>query len=143
MNSFLLLLGVQLRAILRSFAPGKRRASALLVVAASVFLVAIAAAYMVMLGATLIGFGMGNALPAFAVALSAVAGVAFTFLKANGALFGITDFNLVMSLPIPRRAVVAARVAALYASATIIGAVLAIPLWTMYLVLIQPSAWAA
>ena len=143
MNSFLLLLGVQLRAILRSFAPGKRRASALLVVAASVFLVAIAAAYMVMLGATLIGFGMGNALPAFAVALSAVAGVAFTFLKANGALFGITDFDLVMSLPIPRRAVVAARVAALYASTTIIGAVLAIPLWTMYLVLIQPSAWAA
>lgn len=143
MNSLLLLLGVQLRAILHSFAPGKRRASALLVVAASVFLVAIAAVYMVMLGATLIGFGMGNALPAFAVALSAVAGVAFTFLKANGALFGITDFDLVMSLPIPRRSVVTARVAALYASATIIGAVLAIPLWTMYLVLIQPSAWAA
>ena len=141
MRSFFLLMRVQLQALGHSLMPRNRRFGAALAVLAGVALVAIAALYLAMLGITLIGFGLEAAIPAFAVALSALAGVVFTFLKANGTLFGLADFDLVMALPIPQRTVVAARCTALYASAMTIGAVASIPLWVIYLVLVEFSAW--
>ena len=93
------------------------------------------------LGLGLAAIGLGEVIPAFAVVVGALASVVFTFLKANGTLFGLADFDLVMSLPIPRRTVVASRVAALYASAVLMGAVVALPLWVVYLALVNLSAW--
>ena len=117
MRSFLILMRMQLHALACSLMPHKRRFSTALTVLAGIALVGLAALYLVLLGITLISFGLEAAIPAFAVALSALAGVIFTFLKANGTLFGLADFDLVMSLPVPRRTVVASRVTALYASA--------------------------
>lgn len=142
MRSFLILMRVQLHALARSLMPHKRRFSTALTVLAGIALVGLAALYLVLLGITLISFGLEAAIPAFAVALSALAGVIFTFLKANGTLFGLADFDLVMSLPVPRRTVVASRVTALYASATLIGAIASVPLWAVYLVFASFSPWA-
>lgn len=141
MRSFLILMRVQLHALACSLMPHKRRFSTALTVLAGIALVGLAALYLVLLGITLISFGLEAAIPAFAVALSALAGVIFTFLKANGTLFGLADFDLVMSLPVPRRTVVASRVTALYASATLIGAVASVPLWAVYLVFTSFSPW--
>lgn len=142
MRSFLILMRVQLHALACSLMPHKRRFSTALTVLAGIALVGLAALYLVLLGITLISFGLEAAIPAFAVALSALAGVIFTFLKANGTLFGLADFDLVMSLPVPRRTVVASRVTALYASATLIGAIASVPLWAVYLVFSSFSPWA-
>ena len=141
MRSFLILMRVQLHALACSLMPHKRRFSTALTVLAGIALVGLAALYLVLLGITLISFGLEAAIPAFAVALSALAGVIFTFLKANGTLFGLADFDLVMSLPVPRRTVVASRVTALYASATLIGAIASVPLWAVYLVFTSFSPW--
>lgn len=142
MRSFLILMRVQLHALACSLMPHKRRFSTALTVLAGIALVGLAALYLVLLGITLISFGLEAAIPAFAVALSALAGVIFTFLKANGTLFGLADFDLVMSLPVPRRTVVASRVTALYASATLMGAIASVPLWAVYLVFTSFSPWA-
>lgn len=142
MRSFLILMRVQLHALACSLMPHKRRFSTALTVLAGIALVGLAALYLVLLGITLISFGLEAAIPAFAVALSALAGVIFTFLKANGTLFGLADFDLVMSLPVPRRTVVASRVTALYASATLVGAIASVPLWAVYLVFASFSPWA-
>lgn len=141
MRSFLILMRVQLHALACSLMPHKRRFSTALTVLAGIALVGLAALYLVLLGITLISFGLEAAIPAFAVALSALAGVIFTFLKANGTLFGLADFDLVMSLPVPRRTVVASRVTALYASATLIGAIASVPLWAVYFVFTSFSPW--
>ncbi len=142
MRTFLILMRVQMHALVRSLTPGSRRIGMALTVLLGVLLVGFAALYLAVLGLTLVGFGLGSALPAFAVALSALAGVVFTFLKANGTLFGLTDFDLVMSLPVPRRTVVAARVTALYTSAMFMGAVASVPLWAVYLACVACSPWA-
>lgn len=141
MRSFLILMRVQLHALARSLMPRKRRFSAVLAVLAGIALIGLAALYLVLLGITLVSFGLEAAIPAFAVALSALTGVIFTFLKANGTLFGLTDFDLVMSLPVPRRTVVASRVTALYASATLMGAITSVPLWAVYFVFTSFSPW--
>lgn len=141
MRSFLILMRVQLQALAHSLMPQKRRFGTALAVIGILALIALAALYLVLLGISLLSFGLESAIPAFAVALSALAGVIFTFLKANGTLFGLTDFDLVMALPVPRRTVVASRVTALYASAMLIGAVASVPLWAVYLAFASFSPW--
>lgn len=141
MRSFLILMRVQLQALAHSLMPQKRRFGTAFALIGILALIALAALYLVLLGISLLSFGLESAIPAFAVALSALAGVIFTFLKANGTLFGLTDFDLVMALPVPRRTVVASRVTALYASAMLIGAVASVPLWAVYLAFASFSPW--
>lgn len=145
MHAFFLLLRVQILALIHSFSPRTRRAghaigTALLAVC-YVILIVIAAVYLIFVGIMLVSMNLAGTIPALAVLMGSVAGVVFTFLKANGTLFGLVDFDLVMALPIPRRTIVASRVAALYASAAVLGIALAAPLWGVYLVLVDASAW--
>ena len=141
MRTFLILIRVQLLALLHSLAPRTRsgRSGGCLIIGSYVLLCLLGVFYLALTGISLISFGLADAIPAFAVVMGAVGGVVFTFLKANGTLFGLADFDLVMSLPIPRRTVVAARVAALFASAVFMGLVLGGPLWAVYLLLVNSS----
>lgn len=139
MRQFLLLLRVQVLALVNSIAPARMgakgsRTSMRLVGAlvAVVLLVCVAVAYMVGLGAGLAAAGLVDAIPVLAVLLGSVAGVAFTFMKANGTLFGMADYDLLMSLPVARRTVVASRMVALFGTATMLGAVLIVPLYAVY-----------
>ena len=144
MRTFLILIRVQLLALLHSLTPRTRtgRSGGCLIIGSYVLLCLLGVFYLALTGISLISFGLADAIPAFAVVMGAVGGVVFTFLKANGTLFGLADFDLVMSLPIPRRTVVAARVAALYASAVFMGLVLGGPLWAVYLLLVNSSPMA-
>lgn len=139
MRHFLLLLRVQILALINSIAPtrsdNKRRRTAtriILVLAAGLLLAGLAVIYMIGLGIGLTAAGLTDAIPVFAVLLGSIAGIMFTFMKANGTLFGMADYDLVMSLPFPRRTVVASRMAALFGTATVLGAVLMVPLYGVY-----------
>lgn len=139
MRHFLLLLRVQILALVNSLAParsgGKQRRTAtriILVLAAGLLLAGLAVIYMIGLGISLVEMGLTDAIPVFAVLLGSIAGVVFTFMKANGTLFGMTDYDLVLSLPISCRTVVVSRMAALFGTATVLGAVLMVPLYVVY-----------
>ena len=139
MRHFLLLLRVQILALVNSIVPirsgGKQRRATtrfILVLAAGLLLAGLAVIYMIGLGMSLTEMGLTDAIPVFAVLLGSIAGIVFTFMKANGTLFGMADYDLVMSLPFPRRTVVASRMAALFATATVLGAVLMVPLYGVY-----------
>lgn len=139
MRHFLMLLRVQILALVNSIAPvrssGKERRATtrfILVLAAGLLLIGVAVIYMIGLGIGLTAAGLADAIPVFAVLLGSAAGVVFTFMKANGTLFGMTDYDLVMSLPFPRRTVVASRMAALFGTATALGAVFMVPLYSVY-----------
>lgn len=141
MNSLLILVRVQIRALAHSLKPGTQKAGIVAVALALIVLIAIAELFMFLLGLMLVSFGFAPALPAFAIAAGAIVGVVFTFLKANGTLFNLADFDLVMSLPISRRVIVASRIAALYGSAMLMGAVISTPLWVAYFMALPLSAW--
>ena len=139
MRHFLILLCVQILALVNSLAParsgGKQRRAVtriILVLAAGLLLAGLAVIYMIGLGISLVEMGLASAIPVFAVLLGSIAGVVFTFMKANGTLFGMADYDLVMSLPISRRTVVASRMMALFGTATVLGAVLMVPLYAVY-----------
>lgn len=138
MRCFMLLARVQLLALLNSLSPvrshGRKRGATriILIIAAMFLLIGIGVIYMAGLGLGLASMGLSSAIPAIATVLGGLAGVVFTFMKANGTLFGASDHDLVMSLPISRRTVVASRMAALFCSATALGAVFMVPLYAVY-----------
>ena len=147
MRHFLLLLRVQILALINSIAParpdGKQRRTAtrfILVLTTGLLLTGLAVIYMIGLGIGLTTAGLTDAIPVFAVLLGSIAGIVFTFMKANGTLFGMADYDLVMSLPFPRRTVVASRMAALFGTATVLGAVLMVPLYGVYFSVIPITA---
>lgn len=146
MRSFLLLVRVQALALAYSLRSNNARswhgAARVVISLAYIVLSIVMVLYLALLGIALMSFGIADAIPAFAVAVGALGGAVFTFLKANGTLFGLADFDLVMALPVPHRTVVAARSATLYASAAFLGALLALPLWAVYLLLVNSAPWA-
>ena len=147
MRHFLILLRVQALALVNSLAParsgGKQRRAAtriILALAAGLLLAALAVIYMIGLGMSLMEMGLTDAIPVFAVLLGSIAGIVFTFMKANGTLFGMVDYDLVMSLPVTRRTVVASRMMALFGSAIVLGAVLMVPLYAVYFSVVNITA---
>lgn len=137
-RSFGLLVSVQLRALVAGLGLTKgtgdkraRRRLALLVVGVALVVI-VAVAYLFAMGAGLALLGAGRLVPALAVTFGSFAGVVFTFIKANGTLFGYRDYDLTMSLPVPTYVVVLARAASLFAMATLWAALFMVPLYAAY-----------
>ena len=142
-SPYLLLLGVQLRSLLHSliaFRAGSRcgagraasvgRAAGIVSI---VLLVAFGFAYYAGgLARLMVDAGLGRLVPVVAVVAGSLAGVAFAFAKTHGTLFGAKDFDLVMSLPIPRATVVAARLTGLFLAAVVTAALIMVPMYVMY-----------
>ena len=125
-SPYLLLLGVQLRSLLHSLIAsragsrgGAGRAASVGRAAGIVSIVLLVvfgfAYYAGGLAKLMVDAGLGRLVPVVAVVAGSLAGVAFAFAKTHGTLFGAKDFDLVMSLPIPRATVVAARLTGLLA----------------------------
>lgn len=144
MRNLMLLLRVQLYALANSLSPARRSGKAgrggraiggALTVIACIVLVAIVEFYLAMIGFAMAFAGLLDIIPVLAVTMGALAGVLFTFMKANGTLFGFADYDLVMSLPVSRRCVVASRLTALFVSATVLALLCMAPLYVMYFVM--------
>lgn len=96
-------------------------------------LVVYVVAYMWTVGQTLVLIGAAEALPCLAVTTAGVGCVFSTFVKANGLLFRLKDFDLVVTMPTPLWTVVVSRIAPLYGMGLACSLVLGAPLMTAYL----------
>ena len=139
MRSFIILLGVQARGLINSLAPGaaklSRRARGrrlALMGVLSVLLGTFIVAYIVMLGLSLALLGATEAIVPLAIAAGALAGAAFTFIKARGTLFGTRDHDLIMAMPLPRRTVILARSATLFGANILLAILIMLPLYAVY-----------
>lgn len=149
MRTFLLLTRVQMLSVLNSLAPVKsglsRNQRTLRIVGIATAAVLIGLLFMAYLGLMAVGLalvGLARVLPALAVTLGSLAGVVFTFFKANGTLFGFKDYDLVMSLPVSRRMVVASRMATLMGMAIALAACAMTPLYIVYFLMVPSSAFS-
>lgn len=147
MRAFLLLTRVQARGMLNSFVPvrsgvaqGKRRGRIALTVCGFLLLAALMMGYIAIIAWGFAKMGLARVLPVLAVAMGSLAGVAFTFLKANGTLFGYRDYDLVMSLPVSRRALVASRMATLIGSSAALALCAMLPACIVYFLTVPPQA---
>lgn len=147
MRAFLLLTRVQVLGLVNSLAPvrsglsrSQRRGRIALIACGFALLAIIMMGYLAIMAFGLAVLGLARVLPALAVALGSLAGVVFTFLKANGTLFGFKDYDLVMSLPVSRRALVASRMAALMGSSITLAFCAMLPLYAVYFISVPPRA---
>lgn len=104
--------------------------------------VALGAVYAWTLAQSLAALGAVDAVPALAVAVGSLSGAAVTFLKANGQLFGFSDFDSVMALPVPCWQVVLSRIAALYGMNLAFAAVFMAPMLLSYAAVAGADAFA-
>lgn len=146
MRAFLLLTRVQTLGLLNSLAPvrsglsrSQRRGRIALFACGFILIALLMMGYLAIMALGLALVGLARVLPALAVAMGSLAGVAFTFIKANGTLFGFRDFDLVMSLPVTRRALVASRMAALVASSIALSFCAMTPLYAVYFLSVPPQ----
>lgn len=100
MRTFLLLTRVQMLGLLNSLAPVKsglshnqRTLRVVGIAAAAILLGLLFVAYLGLMAVGLALVGLARILPALAVMLGSLAGVVFTFFKANGTLFGFKDYT--------------------------------------------------
>ena len=142
-SPYLLLLGVQLRSLLHSLIAsragsrgGAGRAASVGRAAGIVSIVLLVvfgfAYYAGGLARLMVDAGLGRLVPVVAVVAGSLAGVAFAFAKTHGTLFGAKDFDLVMSLPIPRATVVASRLTGLFLAAVVTAALIMVPMYVTY-----------
>lgn len=86
---------------------GKQAMAGIVAVAlAALILVALVVAYTVTIAQSLVAFELANYIPLLAFALAVTIVIFPTFLKANGTLFALKDFDQIISMPIPVRTVV-------------------------------------
>lgn len=140
MRNLAILLRVQIRAFLNALAPrradGGRSHGGTIGLAAYVFgigiLVVVIVAYMAGIGLALASAGLARVIPVVTVLMGSLAGVALTFLKANGTLFGLRDYDHIMALPVPRRTVVLSRMMTLFVFAWVLALACMAPLYVVY-----------
>lgn len=141
-----LLLGPQARALFASFGltpGGARKPRVGLMVGAVVLMLVMSLAVMTYLFA--FGFVMGRsgeveAIPAAAVLVGALPALAITMLKANGALFGLRDYDLIMSMPTSTHIVVLSRIVPLYLVELASAVVTMLPLYFAYALSVPVTA---
>lgn len=138
MRAFFLLLYVQLLGLANSLFPMRpgvsikqRRLRMIGTAIGVLILAALLMAYIGIMSFSLAEAGFAHILPSIAVLMAALQGVVFSFLKANGTLFGFRDYDLIMSLPVPRRAVVASRMVSLLCFAEVL-ALTTTPMFAVY-----------
>ncbi len=112
---------------------GKQAMAGIVAVAlAALILVALVVAYTVTIAQSLVAFELANYIPLLAFALAVTIVIFPTFLKANGTLFALKDFDQIISMPIPVRTVVLSRLIPLFAINVAISAVIIIPMMAVY-----------
>lgn len=118
MNKFLLLTRVQLWNSLRLDGWKQRDKRKRLRFAMMGVLYALLAGFLLwycyMLAKSLGMIGLARLIPLYALTVSSVMTLFFTFLKANGVLFGCRDYELLAALPVPSGTVIGSRFAVMY-----------------------------
>lgn len=76
-----------------------------------------------------LGFmGLGEIVPGYALTITSIVTLLFTFLKTNGVLFGSKDYDMLMAYPIRTTTVITAKFISLYINNLIFAAIVMIPM---------------
>ncbi len=139
MSSFVALMRVQVLSLANSIAPHAQEAARssrarrlALTALGAALLAALIMFYMALMAAGIADTGLAEVIPAIALVAGSLSGIAFTFFKANGTLFGARDHDLVMSLPIARGVVVTSRLMALFVYGIVVAALFMVPMYVVY-----------
>lgn len=89
-------------------------------------------AYMACIAQSMLSLDLGTYIPLLGVTLIAMAAIISTFTKANGTLFSLKDYDLVMSLPVPVSTVVLSRLIPLYGLSVLFGIMAMAPMMVVY-----------
>lgn len=119
--------------------PEKRR-RAILMMAVYAFLAVMIGGYAYALGYGLAFLGLSDVIPAYALTITALLSFFLTVLKAGGVLFSFQDYELLTSLPIPTKTIVASRFAVLYFLNLIGALVIMGPMGAAYAAAVLPGA---
>lgn len=76
--------------------------------------------------------GMSEVVPGYALTITSIVTLLFTFLKTNGVLFGAKDYDLLMSLPVKTTTVITAKFISMYVNNLIFAAGVMIPMGVGY-----------
>lgn len=111
----------------------KRKAMASAVVMAiAVLIIGAACAYMALIAQSLVIMESARSIPLLGVVIVSAAVVVTTFMKANGTLFALADYDEIMSLPVRVPTVVLSRLIPLYALSVLFSAVVLISMMAVY-----------
>ena len=105
-----------------------------------VFVILVMISYSCMIAAGCAMIGMASVLPALMLAVSSVVTFIFTFMKCNGVLFGMKDYDMVMSLPVSSTAVIVSRLLSMYVMNFLFGCLVLVPSMVAYGVTVNGSA---
>lgn len=82
--------------------------------------------------------GISEALPTLMVVICSLANLTLTFVKSTGALIGLKDYDMVMSMPVNTTSIVTSRITLLYLINLIIGFIAMLPSSIVYIVYERP-----
>lgn len=92
--------------------------------------------YAYTLGSTLMMFGSVEVLPTLFMAITSIVVLLTTINKVKGTVFGFKDYDMVMSLPVSNRGIVASRLILLYALNLVFVLIIMIPMTIAYGILV-------
>ncbi|MDD3339816.1 MAG: hypothetical protein PHS82_13285 [Lachnospiraceae bacterium] len=84
--------------------------------------------------------GMSNAVPGFALVISSVVTLFFTFIKSNGFLFAFKDYDMLMALPFTTGTVITAKFLYMYINNLLFSLCVMVPMGVGYAMWVHPSA---
>lgn len=96
--------------------------------------------YAMLIGSGLKQYGCLDALPSLMMAITSVIIFVTTVFKVKGTLIGFRDYDMVVSLPVSTRAIIASRLMLLYAMNFLFVIIMMIPLTIAYGILARPGA---
>lgn len=96
--------------------------------------------YVVGLSYGLVKLGMGNVLPMYLYAVVSIIMLVFTFFKAGSVLFSMKGYEMLVTLPMPKSAIVVSRFMKMYMSNLLLACVVMIPGGLVYGIMENPSA---
>lgn len=85
--------------------------------------------------------GMLRLLPTIMMSMTCVIGIVTTMLRANAALFGYRDYDLMMSLPVSANKVMLSRLISLYCTELLFSAFVMLPVGIVYAIFAKPIAF--
>jgi len=120
---------------------GRKRLRIVVMAGVLVFLAVMLAGYSFSLAFGLIKLGVGRVIPSYALAISAVITLFFTIMKSHGLLFAFRDYDMLMSLPVRTRDIIASRFLMMYLMNALGVALILLPMGAAYAIWMPVQAW--
>lgn len=106
-----------------------------------IVVICVLAFYIGKFSALLIRFGLERAVPVCLYTVASLVILFFTFLKAGNVLFSMNSFELLISLPLSKTAIIISRFLTMYVTGFLTGLIVLIPGVAVYGYLLRPGLW--